>query len=42
MSKLYLYENCDYWQKNGQTARRCHKFHIKCQNNVESMFHDIM
>ena len=30
MSQLYLYENCDYWKKNGHTARCCHKFHIKC------------
>ena len=27
---MYLYENCDYWQNNGHTARHSHKFHIKC------------
>ena len=26
----HLYENCDYWQKIGHTARCSHKFHIKC------------
>ena len=27
---MYLYENCDYWQSNGHTARHSHKFHTKC------------
>ena len=29
---MYLYENCDYWQNNGHTARCSHKFSYKMLN----------